>query len=107
MLSEILSKQARYVFSWRYESSTYTRELWLKLLKCPNGILVKTLTVGAYPFGMHVNWNKSSNINLRCFWWLWSVGTEKNVYFKSMDAWIHLGLMLLRTLLIDSILKCL
>ena len=56
MVSEILSRQTWYVSLWRYESSTYTTELWPRLLKCPTGtqdILVKTLIAGPYPFYIH------------------------------------------------------
>ena len=99
MVSEILSRQAWYVSPWRYESSTYITELWSRLLKCPNGtldILVKTFVAGGYPFGMHVNWNKSSNVNLSYSWWAGCIGTEKNASLKSMDAIYTLGLMMLR-----------
>ena len=70
MLSEILWRQAWYVSPRRYESSTYTTELWPRLLKCPSGtldIFVKTLIAGICPFGMYVDWSKSSNVNLRFF----------------------------------------
>ena len=56
MVSENLSWQAWYVSLWRYESSTYSSELWLRLFKCQTGIydiLVKTLIAGSYPFEMH------------------------------------------------------
>ena len=56
MVSEKLSWQAWYVSLWRYESSTYTSELWLRLFKCQTGtydILVKTLIADPYPFDMY------------------------------------------------------
>ena len=110
MVSVILSRQAWYVSLRRYESSTYITELWPRLLKCPSGtldIFVKTLIAGLHPFGMHVNWSKLSNKNLRYVWWVRCIVAEKNARFKSLDAIYLLGLMMLRTLLMDSILKCL
>ena len=83
MVSEILLRQSWYVSPWIYESSTYTTELWPRLLQCPNGtldILVKTLISRPNPFGLHVNWNKSSNVNLKYFWWTGCIGTEKCIF---------------------------
>ena len=56
MVSENLSWQAWYVSLWRYESSTYSLELWLRLFKCQTGIydiLVNTFIAGSHLFGMH------------------------------------------------------
>ena len=56
MVFEILSRQAWYISRRRYESSSYTTKLWLRVLKCPNGtldILVKTIIAGPYPADMH------------------------------------------------------
>ena len=56
MVSENLSWQAWYVSLWRYESSTYSSELWLRLFKCQTGIydiLVKNFIAGWHLFGTH------------------------------------------------------
>ena len=64
MMSENLSWQAWYVSLWRYELSTYSSELWLRLFKCKTGIyiLVKSFIAGSHLFdGMHeieISWNK-------------------------------------------------
>ena len=80
MVSEILSRQAWYVSPRIYKSSTYTTELWTRLLECLNGtldIFLKNLIAGLYPFGMHVTSNKSSKINLREFWWVRCICTDE------------------------------
>ena len=89
MVSEMLSRQAWYVSPCRCESSTYTTELWPRLIKYPNStldILVKTLIARPHPFAMHVKWKQSSDENFKYFWWVECIGTEKNVSFKSMDV---------------------
>ena len=56
IVSETLSWQAWYVSVWRYESSTYSLELWLRLVKFETGIydiLVKIFIAGSHPYGMH------------------------------------------------------
>ena len=37
IVSTMLARQDWHVIPWRYESSTYTTELWPWLLKCPKG----------------------------------------------------------------------
>ena len=92
----IIQSRLACVSSWRCESCTYTTELWPRLFKCPNGFLgflVKILVTAPYPFRMQLNWNKISHTNLRYFWWSVWIGTEKNTFFKSVDATYTFGFM--------------